>query len=64
MDKQDNVEEFTDQIPGPDPMEDPQEPPTPYVPRPKWQIIGAWVLLGAVILGVILYYYWIAYRYV
>ena len=64
MDEREDPVEFTDQTPGPDPMEGPQEPPVPYTPRPRWQIIGAWVLLAAVILGVILYYYWIAYRYV
>ena len=31
----------------------------PYVPRPKWQI----VFLILMVLGTILYYYWIAYRY-
>lgn len=25
----------------------------PYVPRPKWQIVMAWVLFGIVVLGVI-----------
>lgn len=30
----------------------------PYAPRPKWQIIMAWVLLCIVILGVINICYW------
>ncbi len=30
----------------------------PYVPRPKWQIVMAWVLLAIVILGVINLCYW------
>ena len=29
-----------------------------YTPRPKWQIIGAWVLLAIVVLGVINVCYW------
>lgn len=35
----------------------------PYVPRPKWQIVAAWFFLILMVLGTILYYYWIAYRY-
>ena len=36
-----------------------QEPEKqPYTPRPKWQVIFAWVLLGIVILGVINICYW------
>ncbi|MBE6933904.1 MAG: hypothetical protein E7462_02460 [Ruminococcaceae bacterium] len=31
-----------------------------YVPRPAWQRIAAWVGLGIVIVGVIMYYYHIA----
>ncbi len=30
-----------------------QEPAEPYVPRPKWQIITAWILCGIVVLGII-----------
>ena len=30
----------------------------PYTPRPKWQVIMAWVLLIIVILGVINICYW------
>ena len=29
-----------------------------YTPRPKWQIIGAWILLAIVVLGVINVCYW------
>ena len=37
----------------------PQEPEQkPYVPRPKWQVVMAWVLLGIVILGVLNLCYW------
>ncbi len=25
----------------------------PYVPRPKWQIVMAWVLFGIVVLGIV-----------
>ena len=32
----------------------------PYVERPKSHRILAWALLGAVIVGVLLYYFWIA----
>ncbi len=30
-----------------------QEQKEPYVPRPKWQLVMAWVLLGIVVLGII-----------
>lgn len=36
------------------------DPQAPYVERPRGQRIFAWVLAGIVILGVILYYFWIA----
>ena len=29
-----------------------------YTPRPKWQIIGAWILLAIVVLGVVNVCYW------
>lgn len=29
-----------------------------YAPRPRWQVVMAWVLLGIVILGVINICYW------
>lgn len=34
------------------------EEQTPYVPRPKWQIVMAWVLFGIVVLGIINLCYW------
>ena len=34
-----------------------------YVPRPKWQIVGAWILLAVFLLGVSFWYYWIMYKY-
>lgn len=34
-----------------------------YVPRPKWQIVGAWILLAIFLLGVFFWYYWIMYKY-
>ena len=37
-----------------------EESKEPYVERPKSQRILAWVLLGAVIVGVLLYYFWIS----
>ena len=42
----------------PDPLS--SDPKEPYVERPLGQRIFAWVLFGVVVLGVILYYYWIA----
>lgn len=43
----------------------PQEQPAErYVPRPKWQLILAWILLALMVVAVAGYYYWIAYRYV
>lgn len=45
-------------------QQEPQEQPEhPYTPRPKWQIILAWVLFGIMVVGILLYYYWIAYPY-
>lgn len=46
-----------------------QEPPmetlqTPgYRPRPKWQLVLAWVLLALTVVGTALYYFWIVYPY-
>ena len=34
-----------------------------YVPRPRWQIVLAWILLILMVVGVAGYYYWIAHRY-
>ncbi len=43
------------------PEETPQEQPRErYVPRPKWQLILAWILLGLMVVAVAGYYYWIA----
>ena len=54
---------------------DPMEPKTeqeapelapeqePYVPRPKWQIAMAWIGLAIMIVGILLYYYYIATKY-
>ena len=33
------------------------EETTPYEPRPTWQRVMAWIGLGIVVVGVILYYY-------
>lgn len=30
----------------------------PYTPRPKWQIVMAWVLIAIVVLGIINLCYW------
>lgn len=34
-----------------------------YVPRPKWQLAIAWILVVLMVIGVAGYYYWIAHRY-
>ena len=33
---------------------------TPYVPRPAWQIWGAWIGIAIVLVGFLLYVYQIA----
>lgn len=33
-----------------------QSQPDTYTPRPKWQRVLAWIALGIVIVGIILYY--------
>ena len=35
-----------------------EEEPQKYVPRPRWQLIAAWILIGIVVLGVINVCYW------
>jgi len=30
----------------------------PYVPRPRWQLVMAWVLFGIVVLGIVNICYW------
>lgn len=42
-----------------EPVDETQEA-TPYAPRPAWQRVMAWIGLGIVVVGVILYYYHIA----
>ena len=32
----------------------------PYVERPKWHRVFAWILAVIMVIGVLLYYYWIA----
>ena len=29
-----------------------------YAPRPKWQIVGAWILIAILVLGIINVCYW------
>ncbi|MBQ8768545.1 MAG: hypothetical protein IJZ15_02705 [Oscillospiraceae bacterium] len=38
----------------------PEQDVTPCEPRPVWQRVLAWIGVGIVVLGVILYYYHIA----
>jgi hypothetical protein len=40
-------------------MEPEQEAPV-YTPRPRWQIVAAWIGLGIMIVSVALYYWHIA----
>lgn len=47
----------------PDLPEASQMKPDHYVPRPRWQIVLAWVFLVLIVLGTLLYYYWIAHKY-
>ena len=35
-----------------------QEEPEPYVPRPRWQLVMAWVLIAIVVLGIVNLCYW------
>ncbi len=41
----------------------PEEQREHYVPRPKWQIVFAWVLVAIMLVAVISYYYWIVHPY-
>ena len=34
-----------------------------YVPRPKWQVALAWIGLAIMLIGIALYYYYIATKY-
>lgn len=36
----------------------PEEEKEPYTPRPRWQVVLAWVLLGIVAIGIFFYCYW------
>lgn len=47
----------------PDLPEASQMKPDHYVPRPKWQLVLAWVFLILIVLGTLFYYYWIAHKY-
>lgn len=42
----------------PDPVLQEPEEKHPYVPRPRWQVIMAWVLFGIVLLGILNLCYW------
>ena len=35
-----------------------QGEPEPYVPRPRWQLVMAWVLIAIVVLGIVNLCYW------
>ncbi len=37
-----------------------EEAKEPYVERPRWHRVFAWILAGVMVVGVLLYYYWIA----
>ena len=40
-----------------------EEPRERYVPRPKWQLAFAWILVAVMIVAIISYYFWIVYPY-
>jgi len=59
MDEQKETEVLLDET-GQLPQQEPQQEPEPYVERPRSQRIFAWILFVIVVIGVILWYYWIA----
>ena len=34
-----------------------------YTPRPRWQRVLAWIMCAILIVGIVLYYFWIMYKY-
>ncbi len=50
-----------------DPQNTPEVPQRPdeekYVPRPRWQVAMAWIGLVIIVIGILLYYYYIAMKY-
>lgn len=45
-------------LPERQPEPEPEAEKPKYTPRPKWQIVFAWVLVGIVVAGVIASYLW------
>ena len=44
--------------------EAPQDPDQEkYVPRPRWQVAMAWIGLAIIVIGIILYYYYMVIKY-
>lgn len=35
---------------------------TTYTPRPRWQLIGAWILIGIMVVAVLNVCYWQVFR--
>lgn len=58
MDEREEMEPETESAP-----EEAREEKPQYVPRPRWQILIAWILVILMVIGVAGYYYWIAHKY-
>jgi len=42
-----------------EPVESLEEEKQPFTPRPKWQLVLAWILVIIMALGIVSSYYWI-----
>ncbi len=58
-----NIMEPNDPKTAPEAQQNPFAEPDVYVPRPKWQVAMAWIGLAIMVIGIILYYYYIATKY-
>ena len=68
MDEQTKYSEETAQQPAgqpvaPDPAPDQEPPLEHYIPRPRWQLVCAWVALVLFLIFVAMWYYGIAHKY-
>ena len=57
MEDKDRTDEIDAVVPPEEARKEPEEEKQ-YVPRPRWQLIMAWVLIAIVILGVINICWW------
>ena len=57
MEDKDRMDDLETVVPPEEAREEPEEEKK-YVPRPRWQLIMAWVLIAIVILGVINICWW------